>query len=244
MKLLTILSTLAATALAAESDSSSSSSSTSTTPTSASSSVSSSSSPSSTPEEPTPVGKIWSPKWLPTSLPSTLTTACHARATHTASIYSLGEIYPTLSDFAPQLKVFYNKQHYPGSWDGVDKHGNERELMKMSMEDLPFGVREWMKKEGTQRHYSVHPEEGGTVFFAPGAMYPLLPLWVGDEVGEELGAECEGIFEDLENYSATPEDGKVIARVEHRSTGKNEVEVVVEAMLVKKKAEEQKKDEL
>ena len=65
--------------------------------------------------------------------------------------------------------------------------------MKSSLEDLPFAVREWLKKnEGKQRHFSVQDE---VVFFAPGAIYPILPLWV--EEPEESGSgglsnECEG----------------------------------------------------
>lgn len=89
--------------------------------------------------------------------------------------------------FAPQLKVFYNKQLYPGSWSGIDKHGNDRELIKMDLADLPWKVQEWIKKESTQRHYSVHDD---IVFFAPGAIYPILPLWV-DGVD---APECEGTF--------------------------------------------------
>lgn len=84
--------------------------------------------------------------------------------------------------------MFYNKQLYPGSWEGIDKHGNDRELIKMDMTDLPWKVREWIKKESTQRHYSVHDD---IVFFAPGAIYPILPLWVED--GNEVG--CSGKFD-------------------------------------------------
>jgi len=57
----------------------------------------------------------------------------------------------------------------------------------------------------------------------------------------------------LENYFAEPKDGAVIARLEHKSVGKNLVEFTVEAMLVKEKKagkgaaakeSEHKKDEL
>lgn len=83
--------------------------------------------------------------------------------------------------------MFYNKQLYPGSWSGIDKHGNDRELIKMDMNDLPWKVREWLKNESTQRHYSIDDD---VVFFAPGAIYPILPLWVeGDESGE-----CAGMY--------------------------------------------------
>lgn len=94
-------------------------------------------------------------------------------------------MYPTLKTWAPELKVFYNKQHYPGSWNGVDKHGNDRELLKMNYEELPFAVREWIKKHPKQRHFSV---QGDVVFFAPGAIYPILPLFVDES---EEGSDCD-----------------------------------------------------
>lgn len=136
------------------------------------------------PSDPTPVGALWTSTWNATSL-TPYTQSCLSRSTYTAAIYKLSQLYPDLEDFAPQLKVFYNKQLYPGSWAGVDKHGNDRELLKMDMTDLPWKVREWIKRESTQRHYSVHDD---VVFFAPGAIYPVLPLWV--EGSEEAG--CNG----------------------------------------------------
>lgn len=108
-------------------------------------------------------------------------------------------MYPTLKDWAAELKVFYHNQHYPGSWNGEDKHGNDRELLKSSLEDLPFAVREWLKKEeGKQRHFSV---QDGVVFFAPGAIYPILPLWVEESDGEDSEInECEGTFKFYINF--------------------------------------------
>jgi hypothetical protein len=48
-------------------------------------------------------------------------------------------------------------------------------------------VRAWMEEqEGQQKWYSV---QGKTVFFAPGAVYPLVPLWV-----DAKGEGCEGEF--------------------------------------------------
>jgi hypothetical protein len=97
-------------------------------------------------------------------------------------------MYPSLKQFAPELKVFYNKQHYPGSWEGVDKHGNDRELLKMDYEELPYAVREWLTRNPKQRFFSVQEE---VVFFAPGAIYPILPLFVEEPESESVG-ECEG----------------------------------------------------
>lgn len=99
-------------------------------------------------------------------------------------------MYPSLKEYAPELKIFYYKQHYPGSWGGEDKHGNDRELLKMDYEELPFPVREWLQRNTKQRHFSVQED---VVFFAPGAIYPLLPLWVDEpEDKSGVGGECEG----------------------------------------------------
>jgi hypothetical protein len=139
-------------------------------------------------------------------------------------------VYPDLKDFAPQLKVFYNKQLYAGSWDGIDVHGGARELMRMDLSAMPYKVREWMKRETKQKHYSVQDDN---VFFAPGAIYPILPLWVDD--ADEAELECEDVFDDLENYANEPKDGAVVGKVTHSEAGKGEVQFTVEALLVKKK---------
>ncbi|KAF2107129.1 hypothetical protein BDV96DRAFT_470044, partial [Lophiotrema nucula] len=184
-------------------------------------------------EEPTPVGEIWSPKWKAADLAS-YTKKCASKATFEAELYKLGEMYPSLESFAPELKVFYHKQHYPGSWNGEDRHGNDRELLKMDYEHLPFAVREWLKNNPKQRHFSVQEE---IVFFAPGAIYPILPLWV-DEPESATGSisnECEGIFDDLENYATEPKHGVVLGRVDHKKGPKQEVVVTIEAFQVKQK---------
>lgn len=153
MRLLTLLSPalLAATAFAAEAESSQSSSVAASSSSSASNSASdlpspaeppSSSSESEPEPEPTPVGQLWAAQWTADDL-SSYTKHCASKATHKAEIYSLGEMYPKLKTWAPELKIFYHRQHYPGAWEGKDEHGNKRVLMKMDYEDLPFAVREW-----------------------------------------------------------------------------------------------------
>jgi hypothetical protein len=149
-------------------------------------------------------------------------------------------VYPDLKEFAPDLKIFYNKQLYAGSWDGIDRHGNERELMRMDLHSMPYKVREWLKREKRQKHFSVQQDN---VFFAPGAIYPILPLWVDEP--EDGNLECETVFDDLEAYSNEPEDGKVVGKVTHSEKGKGEVEFTVSAMILKKKGKAPtRKDEL
>jgi hypothetical protein len=226
MRLLSLLSPalLVATAYAAEDSSLSSASSAAASP---------------AVDEPAPIGAVWTAKWDSTTL-KPYTQHCRNKNTYTAKIYKLDELYPDLKEQAPQLKVFYNKQLYAGSWGGIDVHGVGRELIKMNMADMPYKVREWLKRESLQRHYSVQDD---AVFFAPGAIYPILPLWVDD--AEEGGFDCEGVFDDLENYFNEPRDGAVIGKVSHTNIGEKEVKFTVEAMQVKAKAgESDERDEL
>lgn len=138
-------------------------------------------------EEPTPVGQLWTAKWDATTL-KPFSQHCKNRNTYEANIYKLDQLYPDLKEQAPELKVFYNKQLYAGSWGGIDVHGVGRELIKMHMSEVPYKVREWIKLNPKQKHFSVQDD---LVFFAPGAIYPILPLWVDDA---DEGLACEGTF--------------------------------------------------
>jgi hypothetical protein len=159
--------------------------------TNSSSSSPSTSSPASS--ESTPIGALWTAQWDTTTL-TPYTQHCPSSTTYAAKIYTLSELYPDLAAQAPQLKVFYNKQLYAGSWGGIDVHGVGRELLKMGMSEVPFKVREWLKRNPAQRHFSL---QDGEVFFAPGAIYPILPLWVDD--AEE--GECDGeLFSILRSF--------------------------------------------
>jgi hypothetical protein len=175
MKLLALTALLAASVHAsADADADAASSSASAPPPAASSPVA----------DPTPVGALWTSTWDNTTL-APFTQSCASRSTHRAQLFTLASLYPDLETYAPQLKIFYNRQVYPGSWEGVDVHGVERELLKMDVVDLPKAVQEWLAREKTQRHYSVQDD---VVFFAPGAIYPIAPLWVEAQEG------CEGMF--------------------------------------------------
>lgn len=101
----------------------------------------------------------------------------------------------------------------------------------MNLAELPYKVREWLKRETKQKHFSVQDDN---VFFAPGAIYPILPLWVDEPEDGDL--ECETVFDDVDNYSNEPKDGAVIGKVTHSKSGKREVQFTVEALQVQKKA--------
>jgi hypothetical protein len=177
--------------------------------------------------DPIPAGALWTAKWDTADLQS-YNQRCQNRNTYTAKIYKLSEMYPDLKDLPPDLKIFYNKQLYAGSWSGVDLHGTQRDLMRMSLSSVPYKVREWLKQNPDQKHFSMQDDN---VFFAPGAIYPILPLWVDEP--EDRG--CEEVFEELDDYSVEVGDGKVVGKVTHSSTGEKEVMFTVEAMRLEKK---------
>jgi hypothetical protein len=112
--------------------------------------------------------------------------------------------------------------------------------MRMDLSSMPYKVREWLKRTPKQKHFSVQDDN---VFFAPGAIYPILPLWVEEPDDGKL--ECEDVFDDLEIYSNEPADGKVVGKVTHSEKGKGEVDFTVEALLLQKKGKAPtRKDEL
>lgn len=160
--------------------------------------------------------------------PGSHATTSSSLAAITIFITDILPVYPDLKDFAPQLKIFYNKQLYAGTWRGIDHHGTARELIRMDLQHLPYKVREYVKLNPSQKHFSVQDD---SVFFAPGAIYPILPLWVDES------EECEDVFDvgNLGAYSNELEDGRVVGRVRHVGVGEKEVEFTVEALLVKKK---------
>ncbi|KAJ5037155.1 hypothetical protein J3E74DRAFT_433973 [Bipolaris maydis] len=190
-----------------------------------------SSSSSSTPpaDEPTPVGALWTATWNDTTL-APYTQHCRSSSSYTAKIYKLNQLYPDLAEQAPQLKVFYNKQLYAGSWDGIDVHGVGRELIAMHMTDVPYKVREWLKKETLQRHFSVQDD---LVFFWRPVPFILCFRFGSRMQTTTRGASARGVFEGLERYSNELGHGKVVGKVRHESLGDKEVRFTVEAMVVK-----------
>lgn len=76
-------------------------------------------------------------------------------------------------------------------------------------------------------------------------MYPILPLFVDEPENDDSAnnIDCEGAYDDLDNYSATPKPGVVLSKMTHKSTGKNQVEISIDAFVVKEK-EGAQKDEL
>lgn len=148
--------------------------------------------------------------------------SCTTEKTFPAKEYLLDDISEEpplgLKPYMDALKKFFADRKYPGSWDGIDPHGYDRNLLQMKYTDVPIKVREWIeaqdrdaesKFKGLFAVYKVPPEGAKvtetvpagdvpllpelrepdahkTVLFAPGALYEILPLWVGED------SECAG----------------------------------------------------
>ncbi|CAK7203978.1 hypothetical protein SEUCBS139899_006728 [Sporothrix eucalyptigena] len=175
-----------------------------------------------------------------------------------------GEDHP-LYPFSDAIQRHIAGRTYPGSWDGVDHGGMQRDLLMMDWRELPVYVRQWIEREemkrpdrddGRQWRFMVFqkkpkksgatataplkaiPTEGAdvstwtlpevsdrdkVVFFAPGQLYPILPLF-----NAKGGGKCEDSFSDLSRYVPAAKDDSVVAwPFEHskpdREHGKAEV---------------------
>ncbi|AEO64689.1 uncharacterized protein THITE_2110984 [Thermothielavioides terrestris NRRL 8126] len=175
--------------------------------------------------------------------------ACTAERAFPAQEFILDD----LSDHPPRgllpyreaLKEVFSSREYPGSWDGIDPHGYDRNLLLMAYTDVPLAVREWIE---AQERGDGGPGKGlFAVFRRPKEGYDVLsPIRVPEEVpvSEEWrarddgrvvvfapgalhevlplwvaeGSECEESLRDLTKYSADLVDGGVVAYPVHHST--------------------------
>ncbi|KAK3332618.1 hypothetical protein B0T19DRAFT_416114 [Cercophora scortea] len=131
----------------------------------------------------------------------------------------LSELPPLgIKPFREALKLVFADRQYPGSWDGIDPHGYDRDLLVMEYAQVPRRVRAWIEEqersEGKGKGlFAVYEkpvgeaeprstvafgkknededpkaDEGRVVIFAPGALWEVLPLWVAEE------SACPGKF--------------------------------------------------
>ncbi|KAK1832020.1 hypothetical protein QBC39DRAFT_349986 [Podospora conica] len=52
-----------------------------------------------------------------------------------------------LAPYMDALKKLFADRPYPGSWDGIDPHGYDRNLLQMKYVDVPVAVREWIEEQ-------------------------------------------------------------------------------------------------
>jgi hypothetical protein len=77
--------------------------------------------------------------------------ACEVERTFAAQEFLLDDLAenpPTgLLPYRDALRDVFSAREYPGSWDGVDPHGYDRNLLAMGYADVPRKVREWIEDQ-------------------------------------------------------------------------------------------------
>ena len=135
------------------------------------------------------------------TLPGGYEVPCRAAVTFFGDQYSVGELDKDAGlPFPDETINYFRSKPYPGSWDGVDKKGENREVIMMDYHTVPAPVREWVEQQERLHNtdnlvtgwigvYEKPKEDDPTnkvIIFAPGAIYQILPLWVAQ------GSKCEG----------------------------------------------------
>jgi hypothetical protein len=91
-----------------------------------------------------------------------------------------------LAPWSEALKKIFKGRAYPGSWDGIDPHGYDRNLLMMEYSDVPIKVRQWIE------HEERSDGEGKGLF----AVYSK-PQDDGDEIRNVVKFPTEGMAEGL-----------------------------------------------
>ncbi|KAH6842345.1 hypothetical protein B0I37DRAFT_195996 [Chaetomium sp. MPI-CAGE-AT-0009] len=142
-----------------------------------------------------------------------------------------------LLEYRDALKDVFSSREYPGSWDGIDPHGYDRDLLTMDYDAIPLRVREWIEEQERtdgpgKGLFAVYqrPMPGTRVLHTIKVPKetPVSEEWrARDEVRVALfapgalyevlplwvaeGSKCEGPLLDLSKYSSKLVDGGVIA---------------------------------
>lgn len=78
-------------------------------------------------------------------------TDCEVTRTLPAREFSLADLSSPapkgLREWSPGLKKLFTGREYPGSWGGLDRHGNDRMILSMEYKDVPMEVRLWVEEQ-------------------------------------------------------------------------------------------------
>lgn len=76
---------------------------------------------------------------------------CREKRTLHAKMYRLSDLDldppAGLKPWANAIRDFMSHRDYPGSWDGVDHKGEDREIVVMEYADVPAPVRHWIEQQ-------------------------------------------------------------------------------------------------
>ncbi|GAB1316468.1 hypothetical protein MFIFM68171_06678 [Madurella fahalii] len=77
--------------------------------------------------------------------------ACEVERLFKAEEYLLDDLSESgpggLLAYRDALKQVFAMREYPGSWDGIDPHGYDRNLLMMGYDEMPLKVREWIEEQ-------------------------------------------------------------------------------------------------
>lgn len=104
---------------------------------------------------PTPVENWkWSNHFSPENKPKVTNkyyTTCNNERTFHAEEFLLDDLSVKppqgILGYKEGLKKVFSKLEYPGSWEGIDPHGYDRNLLMMPYDQVPLAVREWIEDQ-------------------------------------------------------------------------------------------------
>ncbi|RYP11280.1 hypothetical protein DL765_007832 [Monosporascus sp. GIB2] len=193
--------------------------------------------------------------------------SCEAKKTFKASEFLLDDlqIAPPLGlrPYGDALKNILKDRPYPGSWDGVDPHGYDRNLLQMEYSDVPVKVRDWIEQQvkeetdhvglyavfqkqpkGKKATTTAKPPEARKTGEADEADKDKVVLFAPGAIYRILplwaaeGSDCEAELSDISKYTPTPSDGGVVAWITEYSKAKRpqsrDMEFTVTAQTLKK----------
>ncbi len=107
----------------------------------------------------------WSDPWAARKMKK-FEAACESEKTFHASEFLLDDLAADpplgIKPFSEGLKKIFKGREYPGSWNGIDPHGYDRNLLMMDYSDVPIKVKEWIEDQ------EINDGEGKGLF----AVYP------------------------------------------------------------------------
>ncbi|RYP65955.1 hypothetical protein DL770_008889 [Monosporascus sp. CRB-9-2] len=193
--------------------------------------------------------------------------SCEAKKTFKASEFLLDDLQIApplgLQPYGGALKKILKDRPYPGSWDGIDPHGYDRNLLQMEYSDVPVKVREWIEQQvkeetdhvglfavfqkqpkGKKATATAKPPEARKTGEADEADKDKVVLFAPGALYRSLplwaaeGSDCEAELSNISKYSSNPSDGGVVAWVTEHSKAKRpqgrDMEFTVTAQVLKK----------
>lgn len=140
-------------------------------------------------------------------------TTCTSQAYFNGTQYKVPDLQEPppmgLQPWASIINHLLTSRFYPGSWQGVNYKGDQRDLVVMEWRDIPQHAQEWVEEQLRDEEMRLKrflavvrkvtdgegidvedieglPDGEKLLIIAPGELYNFLPLWVSEN------SECEG----------------------------------------------------